>query len=42
MTKRRIPGLCERYKTDNGIHDLESNQILPRSVKQMDVYVYIH
>ena len=41
MTRCRIPELCERYKIDFGIYDLKSKRIVPWSVKQRDVCVYI-
>ena len=42
MTRGRIPEFCEGYKRDNGIFDLKSKRILPRSVKQKDKCLYIH
>ena len=41
MTRCRIPDFLERYKIDIGMFDLKSKQILPRSVKQRDVCVYV-
>ena len=41
MTRCRVPEFCGRYKKDIGPYDLKSNRILPRSVKQRDVCVYI-
>ena len=40
MTRFRIPEICDRFKTDIGIYDLQSKRILPRSVKQREVCVY--
>ena len=42
MTRCRIPEFCERYKIDIEIHDLKGKKILPRTVKQRDVCLYIH
>ena len=42
MTRCRIPEFCERYKIDIGIYDLNSKRILPRTVKQKNICVYIH
>ena len=42
MTRCRIPELCERYKIDIGIYDLNKQRILPRTVRQRDKCVYIH
>ena len=37
MNRCRIPDFCNRYKIDIGIYDLNSERILPRTVKQRDV-----
>ena len=42
MSRCRIPEFCERYKIDIGIYDLNSKRILPRTVKQKNICVYIH
>ena len=42
MTRCRIPEFCKRYKIDIGNYDLNSKRILPRSVKQKNICVYIH
>ena len=42
MTRCRIPEFCERYKMDIGIYDLNRKRILPRTVKQKNICVYIH
>ena len=42
MTPCRIPEFCQRQERDIALYDLKSKRILPRSVKQRDVYVYIH
>ena len=42
MTRCRIPEFCERYKIDIGIYDLNNGRILPRTVKQKNICVYIH
>ena len=42
MARCRIPEFCKRYKTDNSIYDLFSKRILPRTVKQKNICVYIH
>ena len=42
MTRCRILEVYERYKIDTVICDLRTKRILPRSVKQREVYVYIH
>ena len=38
----RIPEFCKRYKIDIGIYDLNNQRILPRTVKQKNICVYIH
>ena len=42
MARCRIPEFCKRYKIDIGIYDLNSQRILPQTVKQKDICVYIH
>ena len=42
MARCRIPEFCKRYKIDIGIYDLISKRIVPRSVKQKKICVYIH
>ena len=42
MTWWRIPEFGQRQKIDIAMYDLKSKRILPRSVKQRDVCVYIH
>ena len=42
MTRCRVPEFCERYKIDIGIYDLKSKRILPRSVKERNICLYIH
>ena len=42
MNRCRIPDFCKRYKIDIGIYDLNSKRILPWSVKQKNICVYIH
>ena len=42
MSRCRIPEFCERYKINIGIYDLNSKRILPQSVKQKNICVYIH
>ena len=42
MTGCKIPKFCERYRTDIGFYDPKSERVLPRSVKQRDICVYIH
>ena len=42
MTRCRIPEFCERYKIDIGIYDRNNKRILPRTVKQKNICVYIH
>ena len=41
LTRCRIPKFCERYKINIGIYDLKGKWILPKSVNQKDVCVYI-
>ena len=41
MTRCRIPEICERYKIDIGIFDLKSKRILPRSVNERHLCLYI-
>ena len=42
MARCRIPEFCKRYKIDIGIYDLNSKRILPWTVKQKNICVYIH
>ena len=42
MPRCRIPEFCKRYKIDIGIYDLNNGGILPRTVKQKNICVYIH
>ena len=42
MPRCRIPEFCKRYKIDIGIYDLINGRILPRTVKQKNICVYIH
>ena len=42
MSRCRIPEFCKRYEIDIGIYDLNSKRILPRTVKQKNICVYIH
>ena len=42
MPRCRIPEFCKRYKIDIGIYDLNNGRILPRTVKQKNICVYIH
>ena len=42
MARCRIPEFCERYKMDIGIYYLKTNRILPQTVKQKNICVYIH
>ena len=42
MARCRIPEFCKRYKIDVGIYDLNSKRVLPRTVKQKNICVYIH
>ena len=42
MTQCRIPEFCKRYKIDIGIYYLKTKRILPQSVKQKNICVYIH
>ena len=42
MARCRIPEFCKRYKIDIGIYDLNNGRILPRTVKQKNICVYIH
>ena len=41
MPRCRIPEFCKRYKIDIGIYDLNNGRILPRTVKQKNICVYI-
>ena len=41
MSRCRIPEFCERYKIDIGIYDLNNQRILPRTVKQKNICVYV-
>ena len=42
MPRCRIPEFCQRYKIDIGIYDFNNGRILPRTVKQKNICVYIH
>ena len=42
MTRSRIPEFRERYKIGIGINDLKSTQLLSRTVKRRDIFLYIH
>ena len=42
MTRCRIPEFCKRYKIDIGIYNLNSERILPWTVKQKKICVHIH
>ena len=42
MPRCRIPEFCKRYKIDIGIYDVNNGRILPRTVKQKNICVYIH
>ena len=42
MTCCRIPEFCERYKIDIGIYNFKSIRILPRTVKERNICLYIH
>ena len=42
MTQCRIPDFCKRYKIDFGIYYLKTKRILPQTVKQKNICVYIH
>ena len=42
MPRCRIPEFCKRYKIDIGIYDLNNGRILPRTVKQKNICVYIY
>ena len=42
MTRCRIPEFCKRYKIDIGIYDVNTKRILPWTVKQKNICVYIH
>ena len=42
MARCRIPEFCKRYKIDIGIYDLNSERILPWTVKQKNFCVHIH
>ena len=42
MSRCRIPEFCKRYKIDIGIYDVNNGRILPRTVKQKNICVYIH
>ena len=42
MTRYRIPKFCETYKVDIEIYDPKSKGILPRKIKQRDLFVHIH
>ena len=42
MTQCRIPEFCKRYEIDIGIYYLKTKRILPQTVKQKNICVYIH
>ena len=42
MARCRIPEFCKRYKIDIGIYNLNSERILPWTVKQKNIWVHIH
>ena len=42
MARCRIPEFCKRYKIDIDIYDLKSKRILPWTIKQKNICVYIH
>ena len=42
MARCRIPEFSKRYKIDIGIYDVNSKSILPWTVKQKNICVYIH
>ena len=42
MPRCRIPEFCKRYKIDIGVYDLNNGRILPRTVNQKNICVYIH
>ena len=42
MTQCRIPEFCKRHKIDIGIYYLKTKRILPQTVKQKNICVYIH
>ena len=42
LTQCRIPEFCKRYKIDIGISYLKTKRILPQTVKQKNICVYIH
>ena len=42
MARCRIPEFCKRYKIDIGIYNLNSERILPWTVKQKNICVHIH
>ena len=42
MTQCRIPEFCKRYKIDIGIYYLKTKRILPQTVKQKNISIYIH
>ena len=42
MTRCKIPKFSEGYKIDIEIYDDKGKEILPRSVKKRDIFVYIH
>ena len=42
MARCKIPEFCKRYKIDNGIFYLKTKRILPQTVKQKNICVYIH
>ena len=42
MARCRIPEFCKRYKIDIGICNLNSERILPWTVKQKNICVHIH
>ena len=42
MTQCRIPEFCKRYKKDIRIYYFKTKRILPQTVKQKNICVYIH
>ena len=42
MARCKIPDFCKRYKIDIGIYNLNSERILPQTVKNKNICVHIH
>ena len=42
MARCTIPEFCNRYKIDIGIYYLKAKRMLPQTVKQKNICVYIH